>query len=252
MTTCIVTITRSREWLYREQLARGVNLTRTVDVPVDVSALSLDARRVLYRDGYPSQFRGYFTRSYQWASSWEREYGEIPVAVDADAPTVGQVDAALVQAQRDLDAARDAAAAEARQREEAEQALAAEWAALPLAQRASESGVCHCVPMDAPADYRGPLATSGGARYPSEVLKRHAAGAWKEASEESARLREIAAGRQAVADRKVLADFLAEVPEDALRGTLKRLANSPETVAALRERIEAASPVAIFTDGSED
>ncbi len=47
-------------------------------------------------------------------------------------------------------------------------------------------------------------------------------------------------------DRRTLAEFLAEIPQDALRGTLKRLAVSEESIAAMESKIEDASPVTIF------
>lgn len=50
------------------------------------------------------------------------------------------------------------------------------------------------------------------------------------------------------ADRATLADFLAEIPEDAKRGTLKRLCASDEAIEARQSQIENASPVYVFHD----
>ena len=50
------------------------------------------------------------------------------------------------------------------------------------------------------------------------------------------------------ADRALLADFLAEVPGDAKRGTLKAMANSPEAIDSLRKKIEDAAPVWVLKD----
>lgn len=58
----------------------------------------------------------------------------------------------------------------------------------------------------------------------------------------------LAEGKGWERDRRVLAEFLAAVPDDAMRGTLKRLAGAAEEIAALKRKIEAASPVAIFQE----
>jgi hypothetical protein len=70
------------------------------------------------------------------------------------------------------------------------------------------------------------------------------------AAAELQRLRDSLA--QATADRKTLAEFLAEVPQDALRGTVKRLATSGESIAEIEKKIEDASPVTIFEDDEDD
>lgn len=55
-------------------------------------------------------------------------------------------------------------------------------------------------------------------------------------------------------DRDTLAEFLAAVPQDALRGTLKAIvgSSSSQRISELRQRVEDASPVYIFTDGDGD
>mgnify|MGYP006908207146 CR=1 FL=1 len=50
------------------------------------------------------------------------------------------------------------------------------------------------------------------------------------------------------ADRATLAEFLAEIPEDAKRGTVKRLCTSAEAIEERQSQIEDASPVYIFHD----
>jgi hypothetical protein len=54
------------------------------------------------------------------------------------------------------------------------------------------------------------------------------------------------------ADRQTLAEFLAEVPADALRGTLKAVASSPERIDELRQAVEDASPIVIFASDEDD
>ena len=53
---------------------------------------------------------------------------------------------------------------------------------------------------------------------------------------------------------EILGDFLAEVPLDSLRGTLKKIASSDEKIAELRKNVEDASPNWIFShrDDEED
>jgi GAF domain-containing protein len=60
--------------------------------------------------------------------------------------------------------------------------------------------------------------------------------------------------RDAIGDCRILGKFLAEVPQDALRGALKSLAAKQQgaSVKSLRKRVEDASPVWIFRDEDED
>jgi len=64
---------------------------------------------------------------------------------------------------------------------------------------------------------------------------------------------ELEAGRVAKANLRTVAEFLAAVPDDALRGTLRTLTESAGSTATaeLRAAIEDASPVTIF-DADED
>ncbi len=81
--------------------------------------------------------------------------------------------------------------AKAQERERTARASAAEWAALPLAWRASTDGVGTCgpTPRSAPEEYRGPLGISGYEWYSRDDLKAHAPEAWAEAEREVERLR---------------------------------------------------------------
>ena len=66
--------------------------------------------------------------------------------------------------------------------------------------------------------------------------------------------RELQDGQTAEKNLQIVAKFLASVPGDAKRGTLRSLtASAPnEAIAELRARVENASPVVIFDDDDED
>lgn len=53
-------------------------------------------------------------------------------------------------------------------------------------------------------------------------------------------------------DRRTLGEFLAAVPADALRGTLRSVATSDDTIAALKKKIEDATPVCVFNKFDND
>lgn len=83
------------------------------------------------------------------------------------------------------------------------------------------------------------------------------------AHENASRAKRLAAAREllkddldrlteARADRATLADFLAAVPQDALRGTLKRLCANDEARRRLEEKVEAASPTKVIFHDEED
>jgi hypothetical protein len=63
---------------------------------------------------------------------------------------------------------------------------------------------------------------------------------------------ELAALKQVKADRLILAEFLASIPNDALRGAVKAQAHSAEAVEELCKKLEDASPVYIFGEDEED
>lgn len=62
---------------------------------------------------------------------------------------------------------------------------------------------------------------------------------------------ELKDGRTAKANLRIVSEFLAAIPTDALRGTVKRLAGSHDIAAELMAKIEDASPVHIFKDDGE-
>lgn len=92
-----VSVQRSSKWVSDQRLARGENVANNVDVPIDLSQLSLDARRVLLeaKGGRFTDVEKFtFGNDYRWNpySSFGSDY---PM-VDNDALTVEQVDEALI------------------------------------------------------------------------------------------------------------------------------------------------------------
>ena len=65
---------------------------------------------------------------------------------------------------------------------------------------------------------------------------------------------DLSHGEMAKRNLRIVAEFLASVPQDALLGTLRSLtASAPnEAIAEMRARVENASPVVIFDDDDED
>ena len=81
------------------------------------------------------------------------------------------------------------------------------------------------------------------------IADRRDEAAAREAEAEAKRLAdELAQLEKAKRDLRTVAGFLSEIPKDALRGTLKRLASGDEAAASVRKRIEDASPVWIFNE----
>lgn len=94
-----ITITRSEAWVRDRRLATGENIPECTAVDVEVQALSLPARLVLLEHGggaFSPVTKLTFSQKYTW-SRWDL-YGSIPLIVDADAPTLEQIDAALCRA----------------------------------------------------------------------------------------------------------------------------------------------------------
>lgn len=209
-TTISMTVVRSSEWVAARRLATGDNVPTAVVVKIDPAQLSEAARRPLLVYGCGA-YRDVASLSYgrDYEINYTICYGREEIRVDADAPTVAEVDAAILAAAERIAAKRDAAAAEKAERARTAAAAAAEWASLPLAWRATAAGVAYCVPLDAGADYRGPLTTSGSTRYNPETLKEHAAAAWAEAAAERDRLN-AAEKATAAAQQKLVLDRLAE------------------------------------------
>jgi hypothetical protein len=207
MNTVKVEIARSKQWVLDRRLDTGENTPEEITVEVPVAELSIGARKILMDSNlgsYPSTFRGHFNENHQFSIGVF--YGRQVPMIDSEAPTVEQIDMAMIEAKDALDlkkAVRDAERAERQAKIDAEDAAKAE-----LAQKM--------------ADARLLLAGE---------LKRLAYVADK---------------------RQTLAEFLAEIPQDALRGTLKKIASGSAAVAALEKTIEDASPVTIFEDDSDD
>lgn len=204
-----ITVTRSDSWIRSKRLETGQNIPSEIIVPVEVADLSIGAREVLMIDGcgrafYPDRFAGHFSKEFQFSTSYS--YGRIPLLIDSGAPTVAEIDAAIVAAANELaekrreyeveKIKRQAEAAEEKRREEEQKQKLAEAKALLAPQLE--------------------------------------------------RLEKVES------DRRTLADFLAGIPDDALRGRLKAMASSPDAIEALREKVENASPVVIFGDETDD
>lgn len=237
MSTITITVRRSDKWVAAARLDRAANVPQDIDVGVPLNLLSVDARKILLEVGggqYPTKlsllhYRADFTLSSSWAS-----YGSESFRVDSDSPTADQIDDAILNAYAAVRA----------------KASAAEWASMPIEWRASAKGVCYCRPLGLDAGYRGPLATTGSNAYDCDDLKKYAPEAWAAACAKRDELAQAAKATKAIADRAILADFIACVPADALRGALKAYAKGD--LAAARKEIEDASPVVIFEDDEDE
>lgn len=231
---CKITVTRREEWVNTQSLIRGENVPKTIVVPVDICKLSDDSRKILYAAGgdrFPATFDWGFNRLYELTVSYAA-HGRSPIVIDSDAPSPSEIDAAIAAVAADLAARKATIEAEANAKLQAERDAAAAWAELPLHERATLDGV-----------------RQGG--LSRQVLELHCPSALNAAQEEARQLRDIEVGKRAIEDRNTLSDFLAQIPDDALRGTLKRLASSEDRIAELRKKIEDASPVTIFPDDED-
>lgn len=242
-----VTVRRSAEWIAAQQIERGQNIGAEIRVAVEPASLSVAARREIvavegkYPDAIP--WVGYDESIRISSFSGYTRYGGEYLEIDTDNPTVEQIDAALMAAIARISQKREKAEREKAERDAATQRSADGWAALPLGWRASADGVCRCAPITAnPADYRGPLKTSGHAIYGEDVLRQRVPEAYAEAEREVERLRAL----KAIEDRDLLGEFLSHVPADAKRGALKSMAREEDARDALRQRVEAASPYQVF------
>lgn len=228
------TVRRSAEWLAKRRLALATNVPEDIEVTIDLSELSTEVRGLLlsYRGGeYSPRYHRLDYNSDYRPAPWSF-YGSAYFRADSDSPTAAEVNDAILAAFAQIDAKRLAAEQERAAQETRDRALAAEWAALPLEQRARNNG--------------------SEPRYCRDILKKYCPDAWAEAVDRSTVNLKIARGEKAAQDRATLADFLAAIPEDAKRGALKRLAHTDEAVESLRQRIEDASPVVIFGDDEDD
>lgn len=254
--TIKVTVHRSDAWVREQRIATGRNVPEYVSVEVPVAELSLETRRkiIAVAGSYGSIHNVSYDSNFKVLDFQFGRHGRKRLTVDAEVPTAAQVDEAILAAFAAIDADREEDVREKAAKAAAELALAQQWAALPLSQRASAKGVCLCVPSDAPNDYSGPLFPTGIVRYSSNDLKKLVLQAWEEAVTESQRLLDMEQGQQAVANVRILAEFLAQVPQDALRGTAKKIAaaGGPDAVQAVLDKIEDASPIVIFKDNEDD
>jgi len=248
-----ITVRRSSAWVAARRLECGDNVPTTIQVTVEIADLSHAVREILLVHGNGGYQQFYtqlsYDNNYRFSGSG---WGFLQPQVDADTVTADMLDKAIRACAHWLIEQRQKAEEAAAAKDLAEQAMAKEWAALPLAWRAGADGVCYCVPNDTPADYRGPLSATGVVRYQVEVLRRLVPDAWTEAERERDRLVAVAKGEKAIADRLLLAQFLAHVPADALRGTLKAMAHDPQAVTDLRDQLIQASPMVIFDDEEEE
>lgn len=92
-------VNRSAEWCKEQSLLRGCDVRRDIDIGVEVSDLSLESRRVLYvNEGYSGNLG--FNNRYLWTHGWS--YGREYLLIDSDAPTVAEIDAAILAADERL------------------------------------------------------------------------------------------------------------------------------------------------------
>ena len=226
MATINVHVTRSAEYIRAARVASGENVSERIIVPVELGALSPQCRVALL---------DYFGGSYQqhlfglsYTSDFEVRrhgtYGSAEIRIDSDAPTVDEVEAAIWAAFAAVEEKKAKHELETAEREAKDQAEALAWAALPLHERDDV--------------------------YLSNAHRR-APKADAELQEWRALKAKAAKAEAAIADRDTLAEFLYNVPADALRGTLKAMIadGAEEGMEELRAKVESASPHhAIFGD----
>ncbi len=124
------TVTRSDAWVATRRLETGDNVPKTCEVEVPVSALGQAARKILLAHGggeYRVVFSGGFNSLYEWA--YGCYHGILEPLVDADQPTLEQVEAALLEADAKLRGMREADRLEKERRREEREAEAVKKAA---------------------------------------------------------------------------------------------------------------------------
>jgi len=248
-----VSISRSAAWVRAQSIARCTGVPSTVDVAVDVADLSEDVRTLIYDYSggrYPEKLVDlrYLSDFKLSTGSW---HGREDFEIDGDTPTTAQVNDAIAAAYERIKARKVAAEIKKAEKEEAERASAAAWAALPLDHRATSDGIGFCVPLDAPAGYAGPLSPCGSRRYEFDAIKKYQPEALAQAQHYACLLKAKADAKRLTAGVETLSEFLANVPEDALRGALKRMAASEEAIVELIDKIEKAASIALFGDDEE-
>ena len=120
-----VTIRRSNEWVKAQRLATAENVPNDIVVSVEVSELSVEARKRLldYRGAYNDTDKLRYGSDYK--PNVGNSYGYIYFCVDSVSPTTSEIDATICAAFAELDAMR----AESIEKEEARNAENARVAA---------------------------------------------------------------------------------------------------------------------------
>ena len=210
-----LTVYRTKDWLVAKRLETGTNVPEQITVEVSIGELSQEVRKLLLEcdnGTYPENFH-----ALGWTKSGSLDhrfngYGTQYIVIDSDAPTLDQIEAALL-------GARDVVAGElARQKADHDQREA---------EQRAEQGE---------KDRKRQLVAAA-----HEVLK-------DELATMQAQL------TSAIKDRVTLADFLSDVPQDALRGTLKaKIADgSGDRIHELQKLVEDASPYQVFRKQEDD
>jgi len=212
-----VTMHRSDPWLEQQRLATGENVPSEITVPISVGAFPPVTRRLLL--GVHADYRDIrhlgFNQEYEVMcldSQGYCTYGRTLLYCDEETPTAAGIEAAILAAFGVVAAKRVAYAGRKRSRQQEEARKHAE-------KEAHDQGIA-------------------GAKV---VLAKVLASLAQQRDD-------------ALADLAEVCDFLARVPQDALRGALKARVcdEEPHMIAALRAKIEDASPVRIFLDEDED
>lgn len=124
-----VTVARTQEWLEAERLAKGENIPDLIEVPVRITDLSLEVRKILLKMGcgrFPDEWNGRFDINYEF--SLHSCYGHERPTVNDHAPSPRQIDAAIFASAARLEQKRLARQEQQRRKEE-EERLAKEEAA---------------------------------------------------------------------------------------------------------------------------
>lgn len=220
------------------------NVPKTIEKAVEIAKLSEPVRALLLEyDGgdYPHMFSGSFNSNLMFSRG--SFYGTVQIIVDKDDSDVTpeDIDAAILAASKELELKRQQKEKEEEEKKARAIKSAAMWAALPLSERATARGVCFC-------RNDGQMSTFGTTVYDKNDIMRYAKEAYEEAEREYTRLRTLEDYKETKQKLKILAEFLAAIPQDALRGTLKAVAHDGTAIDELRKKIEDASPFCIFED----
>lgn len=208
-----ITIKRSKQWVTSQRLACGENVPTEIVCEVDVAELSEHARRMILVQSTDGSYED--IRVFYHGSDYQWGWGS------RYGWYIPQIDADAPTA-AEIDAAIVAL--------DANLVARREEIARETAKQKAEEAACKAEQEAAEA-----------ARVEARCLL----------SDEIAKL--VDARNEAANDRLTLSEFLAAVPQDALRGTLKKIATSPEAINALREKVESAATLwKIFDDDADD